>query len=238
MEGTDFITMQEKILIVDDEKKIVKMIRSALEAEGYITVAAYDGEQALDRWREEDPDLVVLDTMMPRLDGYGFCENVREESAVPIIFLTARAEEEDKLEGFGLGGDDYLTKPFSPRELVARIRSLLRRREGREDEGGQLVEAGPVTIDTAKHRVQAGGKEILLTPAEFKILLIMVSNPGNVYSRRELMKESQGEFFEGYERTVDTHIWSIRKKAKEAVNRGLIDTIEGVGYRFAPEEKD
>jgi DNA-binding response OmpR family regulator len=163
------VAMREKILIVDDEKKLVKILKAALDNEGYATVEAYDGEEALQLWRKESPDLVVLDVMMPRMDGFEFCRRVRETSDTPIIILSAKTEEPDKLEGLGLGADDYMTKPFSPRELVARIRALLRRFETRQETEEQRIDRGPLVIDINKHMVEIDGRAVTLTPTEFSL---------------------------------------------------------------------
>ena len=230
--------MREKILIVDDEKKMVKILKTALDNEGYVTVEAYDGEAALERWRQERPDLVVLDVLMPRMDGFEFCRRVRETSDTPIIILSAKTEELDKLEGLGLGADDYMTKPFSPRELVARIRALLRRFETRRDAAEQRIAIGPLVIDIEKHLVEIDGLEVSITPTEFSLLLTLASHPERVFSRRELIESAQGEFFDGYERTVDAHIGNMRKKlASDAGDWSFIETVYGVGYRFKAEKK-
>jgi len=230
--------MREKILIVDDEKKMVKILKTALDNEGYVTVEAYDGEAALERWRQERPDLVVLDVLMPRMDGFEFCRRVRETSDTPIIILSAKTEELDKLEGLGLGADDYMTKPFSPRELVARIRALLRRFETRRDAAEQRIAIGPLVIDIEKHLVEIDGLEVSITPTEFSLLLTLASHPERVFSRRELIESAQGEFFDGYERTVDAHIGNMRKKlASDAGDWSFIETVYGVGYRFTAEKK-
>jgi len=230
--------MREKILIVDDEKKMVKILKTALDNEGYVTVEAYDGEAALERWRQERPDLVVLDVLMPRMDGFEFCRRVRETSDTPIIILSAKTEELDKLEGLGLGADDYMTKPFSPRELVARIRALLRRFETRRDTAEQRIAIGPLVIDIEKHLVEIDGLEVSITPTEFGLLLALASHPERVFSRRELIESAQGEFFDGYERTVDAHIGNMRKKlASDAGDWSFIETVYGVGYRFTAEKK-
>lgn len=230
--------MREKILIVDDEKKMVKILKTALDNEGYVTVEAYDGEAALERWRQERPDLVVLDVLMPRMDGFEFCRRVRETSDTPIIILSAKTEELDKLEGLGLGADDYMTKPFSPRELVARIRALLRRFETRRDAAEQRIAIGPLVIDIEKHLVEIDGLEVSITPTEFSLLLTLASHPERVFSRRELIESAQGEFFDGYERTVDAHIGNMRKKlASNAGDWSFIETVYGVGYRFKAEKK-
>jgi DNA-binding response OmpR family regulator len=230
--------MREKILIVDDEKKMVKILKTALDNEGYVTVEAYDGEAALERWRQERPDLVVLDVLMPRMDGFEFCRRVRETSDTPIIILSAKTEELDKLEGLGLGADDYMTKPFSPRELVARIRALLRRFETRRDTAEQRIAIGPLVIDIEKHLVEIDGLEVSITPTEFGLLLALAAHPERVFSRRELIESAQGEFFDGYERTVDAHIGNMRKKlASNAGDWSFIETVYGVGYRFKAEKK-
>lgn len=230
--------MREKILIVDDEKKMVKILKTALDNEGYVTVEAYDGEAALERWRQERPDLVVLDVLMPRMDGFEFCRRVRETSDTPIIILSAKTEELDKLEGLGLGADDYMTKPFSPRELVARIRALLRRFETRRDTAEQRIAIGSLVIDIEKHLVEIDGLEVSITPTEFGLLLALASHPERVFSRRELIESAQGEFFDGYERTVDAHIGNMRKKlASNAGDWSFIETVYGVGYRFKAEKK-
>jgi len=230
--------MREKILIVDDEKKMVKILKTALDDEGYVTVEAYDGEAALERWRQERPDLVVLDVLMPRMDGFEFCRRVRETSDTPIIILSAKTEELDKLEGLGLGADDYMTKPFSPRELVARIRALLRRFETRRDTAEQRIAIGPLVIDIEKHLVEIDGLEVSITPTEFGLLLALASHPERVFSRRELIESAQGEFFDGYERTVDAHIGNMRKKlASNTGDWSFIETVYGVGYRFKAEKK-
>ncbi len=225
--------MNEKILIVDDEKKMVGMLVTALEQEGYVTVPAYDGVEALERWRAERPDLVVLDILMPRMDGFEFCRKVRETSDTPIIILSARSEEFDKLDGLGLGADDYMTKPFSLRELVARIRALLRRRASACASVRPRVAAGPLVIDTERHSAEIDGRAVSLTSTEFDLLLALASDPERVFSRSRLIEALQGDSFEGYERTIDAHVGNIRKKlAEQAGDWSIIETVYGVGYRF------
>jgi DNA-binding response OmpR family regulator len=232
------VAMREKILIVDDEKKLVKILKAALDNEGYATVEAYDGEEALQLWRKESPDLVVLDVMMPRMDGFEFCRRVRETSDTPIIILSAKTEEPDKLEGLGLGADDYMTKPFSPRELVARIRALLRRFETRQETEEQRIDRGPLVIDINKHMVEIDGRAVTLTPTEFSLLITLASHPNRVFTRRELIESAQGEFFNGYDRTVDAHVGNMRKKlASNAGDWSFIETVYGVGYRFNVEKE-
>lgn len=228
--------MNEKILIVDDEKKMVRLIRTCLEQEGYLTIEAYDGQAALELFHHETPDLVLLDVMMPRLDGLGFCRQVRETSRAPIVIISARSEEDDRLVGLELGADDYVTKPFSLRELVARIRAILRRRDMAGESGGAPVVHGPLAVFEREHRVEVDGVEVPLTPIEFSILGLLTADPGRVFTRRELIEASQGEFFEGYERTVDSHIGNIRKKVQQrAGDWSIIETVYGVGYRFQIE---
>lgn len=230
--------MKEKILIVDDEKKMVRMLRTALEDEGYFTVEAYDGEAALELWHREQPDLVVLDILMPRMDGFEFCRRVRARSDIPILILSAKAEELDKLEGLGLGADDYMTKPFSLRELVARIRSILRRQGACGDSADSIITRGPLVIDPARHRIEFEGRSVSLTPMEFDMLHALASNPERVLSRRQLIESARDEYYEGYERTVDAHIGNIRKKlAGHAGDWSVIETVYGVGYRFRAEKR-
>ncbi|MBU4174810.1 MAG: response regulator transcription factor [Actinobacteria bacterium] len=231
--------MNEKILVVDDEKKIVKMVKNTLENEGYVVLEASDGEAALELFREERPDLVVLDILMPRMDGFEFCRRVRETSRTPIVILSAKLEEDDKLEGLGLGADDYMTKPFSPRELVARIRAVLRRHKAATDPRENRIVRGPLTIWPDEHRLEINGEYVAMTPTEFGILLALARNPGRVFSRRELMEAAQVGYFEGYESTVDAHVGNIRRKVSDRESGwSLIETVYGVGYRLGVEEKD
>lgn len=223
-----------KILIVDDEKKMVSLIGAYLEREGFESIAAYDGENGLELFGRESPDLVVLDILMPGLDGYQFCAEVRKDSNVPIIIVSAKSEETDKIVGLELGADDYVTKPFSPRELVARVRAVLRRHQmSSDDRGGPIVE-GPLIIDPEKRAVGVAGETVRLTPTEFDLLVVLASRPGRVYERRQLIELVQGDYFEGYERTVDTHVKNMRKKLGEkAKDWNFIETVYGVGYRFS-----
>lgn len=230
--------MKEKILIVDDEQRIVELVKAYLEKEGYATIEAPDGEVALELWRKEKPDLVVLDILMPQVDGLEFCREVRKESNTPIIILSARTQEEDRLIGLELGADDYVVKPFSPRELVARVRAVLRRQN--LEKGGEespIIE-GPLVVNRKKHLVEVDGAEISLTATEFGILEALASHPGQVYSRGQLINSAQGAYHESYDRTVDAHIKNIRKKLGEkAVGWSFIETVYGVGYRFQTKKK-
>ena len=229
---------KEKIMIVDDEKDIVDFVQAYLAKEGYPTVEAYDGETALRLWKEHKPDLIVLDVLMPRLDGLAFCREVRKDSNVPIIILSAKSEEDDRITGLEIGADDYMVKPFSPRELVARIRAVLRRRkEGLQEKG--LVVAGPMVIDSGSHLVKVNDEEVTLTPMELGILAVLATHPGQVLSREKMIALAQGDCYNGYDRNIDTHIKNIRNKvAKKAEEWNFIETVYGVGYRFQVKKKD
>lgn len=228
-----------KILVVDDEKKLVRLVSAYLEKEGYTVVSAFDGDTALEIFEREAPDLVVLDIMIPGLDGLALCRIVRERSRVPIIMLSARSEEPDKLVGLELGADDYVTKPFSPRELVARVRAVLRRtRAAGEGEGEPVMTRGPLLIDPARYAVALAGNDVPLTATEFAILSSLARKPGQVFNRRQLLSLASGGYYEGYERTVDTHIKNVRKKLKERSDVWeFIETVHGIGYRFAAKKK-
>lgn len=228
-----------KILVVDDEVKLVKLVRAYLERDGYEVVAAHDGETAFELFESESPDLVVLDVMLPGLDGLSFCRRVREGSQTPIIMLSARSEEVDKLVGLELGADDYMTKPFSPRELIARVKAVLRRsRMVAEGEGEQALVRGPMLIDGARRLVEVEGREVPFTATEFNLLSGIALRPRQVFSRRQLLSMVQGEYCEGYERTVDTHVKNIRRKLKEVADDWeFIETVHGVGYRFGERRK-
>jgi DNA-binding response OmpR family regulator len=230
--------MKEKILIVDDEQRIVELVKAYLEKEGYATVEASDGEAALELWREEKPDLVVLDILMPQVDGLEFCREVRKESNTPIIILSARTQEEDRLEGLELGADDYVTKPFSPRELVARVRAVLRRRSQEEVGEKPPITEGPLVIDGKKRLIKVGGEEVSLTATEFDMLETLASYPGRVYSRGQLTGSEQAAYNNSCDRTVDAHIKNIRKKLGEkAVDWTFIETVYGIGYRFQAKKQ-
>ncbi|MDH7488767.1 MAG: response regulator transcription factor [Anaerolineae bacterium] len=224
--------MTKKILVVDDEREIVKVVRAYLEDAGFSVVTAADGQEALTVFRHEKPALVILDWMLPKLSGIDACRTLRKESDVPIIMLTARVEETDKLIGLELGADDYVTKPFSPRELVARVRAVLRRAEGGEAPP-EIVEAGGMRLDLASRTVEVRGKRVDLTPTEFDLLAVLAQNPGRVFTRMQLLDKVQGYAYEGYERTIDVHIKNLRQKIEETPSQPRhIVTVYGVGYRF------
>ena len=225
--------MSKKILIVDDEVKIREMVKSYLENEGFEIMQASDGSDALESINKNKPSLIVLDWMLPGMSGLEICRQVREKSNVPIIMLTAKTEEVDKLLGLELGADDYITKPFSLRELAARIKAVLRRAEPDENKNSDVVRVGGLEINLNRHEVWSEGKSVSLTPTEFKILSMLSSNPGRVYSRLQLLDAALGFTYEGYERSIDTHISNLRKKIEpDPANPRYILTVYGTGYRF------
>ena len=219
--------MPKKILLIDDEPEILEICRDYLKASGYDVVTAGDGLQGLSSARREKPDLIVLDLMMPEMDGLDFCRTLRRESNVPIIMLTARIEEMDKLIGLEIGADDYMTKPFSPRELVARVRVVLRRGSG--DTTAEVIRAGNVSLDRARYEVQIGERAIQLTSTEFEIMATLMSQPSRIFSRNQLLNAVHGVAFESYERAIDSHIRNLRRKLEPD---DLIVTVHGVGYKF------
>jgi DNA-binding response OmpR family regulator len=220
-------------MVVDDEPRLVSLVEAYLTQEGFRVVTAGDGRQALFLARQEKPDLIVLDIMMPEMDGYDFMRLHRKEQETPIILLTARVEDDDKVLGLELGADDYLTKPFRPRELVARIRAVLRRM-GQVRPSAQILRAGDITVDRETHTVQVAERYVDLTPSEFDLLATLMSFPGRAYSRLELLDRIQGVAYEGYERTIDVHVKNLRAKIEaEPRTPRYIQTVYGVGYRFA-----
>jgi two-component system, OmpR family, alkaline phosphatase synthesis response regulator PhoP len=227
----------KKILVVDDEPQITELLNSYLAKEGYSVTDAADGEAALEAFRREQPDLILLDLMLPKLNGYEVCREIRSQSRIPIIMLTARDEEPDKIVGLELGADDYITKPFSPREVVARVRAVLRRSEAGEPED-KIIRAGDIEIDQVRHEVKKNGEVIELTPTEFKLLAVLADSPRRVFTRLQLVEEVQGYSFEGYERTIDAHIKNLRQKVEDdPKNPVMIGTVYGVGYRFEAESE-
>ena len=223
-----------RILVVDDEPQIVDLLRSYLRREGFDVDEAGDGEAALAACARRRPDLVVLDLMLPKVDGREVCRRIRETSQTPIIMLTARDEETDKLLGLELGADDYITKPFSPREVVARVRAVLRR-GGRE--AVEMVRVGDLIIDLRAHEVSLQGRRVDLTPTEFRLLEILAGHPNQVFTRMQLIDRVQGHAFEGYERTVDAHIKNLRGKVEpDPKNPRYVLTVYGVGYKFQTAE--
>ena len=224
--------MAKKILIVDDEPKIVEICTDYLKAAGFDAVSALDGPNGLAMFRREKPDLILLDLMLPGMDGLDICRVVRKESQTPIIMLTARVEETDKLIGLELGADDYITKPFSPREMVARVRTVLRRVQG--DTTAEVIRAGGITLDRNRFMVELENREVALTPTEFEILATLASQPGRIFSRSQLLIAVRGVAFESYERAIDSHMRNLRKKLDPTgLERELITTVHGVGYKFS-----
>lgn len=222
-----------KILVAEDDRKIADTVRLYLERDGHEVSVAHDGPEALRLARAGQPALVVLDLMLPRLDGTDVCRILRRESGVYVIMLTARATEEDRLRGLDLGADDYVTKPFSPRELAARVRAVLRRREpgGR---GPSELSYGDIRLDLERYEARVGGTQVALTPAEFRLLEAFVRSPGRVFTRREIMERVLGHEYEGFERTVDAHVKNLRKKlAADPARPSPIVTVFGVGYKLS-----
>ena len=225
----------KKVLIVDDDAKIVDLVRLYLNRDGYSVLTAYDGNEALRLAREAHPDLIVLDIMLPGIDGLEICRILRSESAVPIILLTARTTEQDRIIGLDLGADDYVTKPFSPKELAARVRAVFRRIP---DESFQMgpseLSFDDLKVNFLKHEVTVQGKSIDLTPVEFKLLGVLIREPNRVFSRSQLIERVLGFDFDGFDRTIDVHILNLRRKLEPDSSRPrYIKTVYGAGYKFS-----
>jgi two-component system alkaline phosphatase synthesis response regulator PhoP len=221
------------ILIIEDEPELVKILRSYLEQANYEVLTAYRGDAGLSMWEHKNPDLVVLDLNLPGMDGLDVAREIRRKSETPIIILTARVEETDRLIGLELGADDYIVKPFSPREVVARVRAVLRRVSGARPVT-TLLRLRELEIDLDSHLVTKAGENIDLTPTEFSLLAILVSHPGKAFTRLSLLEASQGNAYEGYERTIDAHIKNLRAKIEpDPKNPTYIETVFGVGYRVS-----
>ncbi|HJX37272.1 MAG TPA: response regulator transcription factor [Anaerolineae bacterium] len=224
--------MMSRVLVVDDDPGIVKLVRAYLEQAGYSVLTAQEGKKALHIARHDKPDLVILDLMLPEMDGWDVCRALRKESDVPIIMLTARVEESDKLIGLELGADDYVTKPFSPRELVARVRSVLRRAQGMPPKP-ERISLGEITIDLSRHSVEVAGQPVELTPTEFDLLATLMEDPGRAFTRSQLLESVQGYAYDGYERTIDVHVKNLRQKiGEDAGSPQRIKTVYGIGYKF------
>ncbi|MEZ0536848.1 response regulator [Caldicellulosiruptoraceae bacterium PP1] len=226
--------MNEKILVVDDEINILQVVKDYLVLESYEVYTADRGNKAIELFHEVQPDFVILDLMLPDISGEEICKLIRKESDVPILMLTAKSSEEDKVTGLYIGADDYLTKPFSPRELVGRVRAILRRTKGNSMISDVLeFNDGDLYIDIPSHTVKKAGKIINLTPNEFKILLTLAQNPQKVFTRSQLISLALGYDFEGYDRTVDTHIKNLRQKIEDDIKEPkYIVTVYGIGYKF------
>ena len=225
--------MVKTILVVDDEKRILSLLESYLEQQGFRVATALNGEEAIFIARHEKPDLIILDIMMPEMDGYEFMRQHRKERETPIILLTAKVDEDDKVIGLELGADDYVTKPFSPRELTSRIRAVLRR-TGQSLPQVEVLRLGGIILDRDSHLVTLDETVIDLTPSEFDLLAALMSSPGRTFSRLELLDQIQDTAFVGYERTIDVHVKNLRAKIEDNPRQPrYIETVYGVGYRFA-----
>ena len=222
------------ILIVDDEPKMIKIARDYLAQAGYNVITASDGAAAVSASRTAKPDLIVLDLGLPKLDGLDVTRAIRKDSNVPIIMLTARGEESDKLVGLELGADDYMTKPFSPKELVARVRVVLRRAEGVAASAVEMIRVGDLTLDVPRMRVSLGDQSVEVTPTEFQLLAALAKQPGRIFTRAQLLDAVHGVAFESYERAIDAHIKNLRRKLEPNPREPkYILTVYGVGYKFS-----
>lgn len=219
--------MSKKILLIDDESEILEICRDYLKASAFEVVTASNGLEGISKARREKPDLIVTDVMMPEMDGLDLCREIRRESNVPIIMLTARVEETDRIIGLEIGADDYITKPFSPRELVARVKVVLRRISG--DTTAEVLRVGNISLNRSHFDIQIRKRTVQLTPTEFEIMATLMSQPGRIFSRAQLLNAIHGIAFESYERAVDSHIRNLRRKLEPDQ---LIHTVHGVGYKF------
>ncbi|MBF0258432.1 MAG: response regulator [Desulfamplus sp.] len=228
---------QKHILIIEDEQKIAAILKDYLEKSSYRVTIIGRGDQAVVQVRKSLPDLILLDIMLPVMDGMAVCREIRKFSSVPVIMITAKVEEIDRLLGLEIGADDYICKPFSPREVVARVKAVLRRVNpepfwGNDAVCGHLI-LGSIVLDEASHRVTVNSKELELTPSEFRLMQVLISQPGRVFSRDELLARVQGYDFEGYDRTIDSHIKNLRKKiAVHLPDQEIISTVYGLGYKL------
>jgi len=225
--------MTKTILVVDDEKRIISLLKAYLEQQGFLVTTALNGKDAIYIARHEKPDLIILDIMMPEMDGYEFMRQHRKERETPIILLTAKVDEDDKVIGLELGADDYVTKPFSPRELTSRIRAVLRR-TGQSLPQVEVLRLGGITLDRDSHLVTVEESLVDLTLSEFDLLAVLMSAPGRTFTRLELLDQIQDTAFVGYERTIDVHIKNLRAKIEDNPRQPrYIETVYGLGYRFA-----
>jgi DNA-binding response OmpR family regulator len=227
----------KKVLVVDDDVKTVELVKLYLNRDGYRVITSGDGNEALKLARENHPDLIVLDLMLPGMNGLEVCRILREESDVPIIMLTALTTDEDRLRGLELGADDYVTKPFSPRELAARVRAVLRRLPG--ERGPERIEHGGLLVDFIKHEAYVDGKSLNLTPIEFKLLGALVKEPGRVFSRAQIIDKALGHDFNGFDRTIDVHILKLRRKLEpDPHHPRYLKTVYGAGYKLLESFSD
>jgi two-component system alkaline phosphatase synthesis response regulator PhoP len=227
----------KRVLVVDDDAKTVELVKLYLNRDGYRVLTAYDGVEALRLAREGHPDLIVLDLMLPGMDGLEVCQTLRAESDVPIIMLTAKTTDQDKLKGLDLGADDYVTKPFSPRELAARVRAVLRRLPG--ERGPEEIRHGELIVNFAKYEASLADRPLNLTTVEFKLLGVLVKEPGIVFSRAQLIERALGYDFEGFDRTIDVHILNLRRKLEpDPSHPRYIKTVYGAGYKLSGVESE
>jgi DNA-binding response OmpR family regulator len=227
----------KRVLVVDDDVKTVELVKLYLKRDGYQVLTAYEGIEALRLARESHPDLIVLDLMLPGIDGLKICRVLRDESDVPIIMLTARTTEQDRLTGLDLGADDYVSKPFSPKELAARVRAVLRRLP--EERGPAEIKHGELTVNFLKHEASLAGRLLDITPIEFKLLGVLVKEPGRVFSRAQLIEKSLGYDFDSFDRTIDVHILNLRRKLEpDPIHPRYIKTVYGVGYKLLEVRSD
>lgn len=224
--------MNNKILIVDDEKNIVELVRLYLEKEGFKTVSAYTGSEAVEKFGAENPDLIVLDIMLPVMDGWEVCRKIRANSKVPIIMLTSKSETFDKVLGLELGADDYITKPFEAKELIARIKAVLRRAEPQDDDTKKIVSYDNLLVNIENYELTIKGEETGAPPKEIELIYFLASNPNRVYTREQLLEEVWGFDYFGDSRTVDVHIKRLREKLEGASSEWQLKTVWGVGYKF------
>jgi two-component system response regulator BaeR len=226
------MTTHHRILIVEDETKIAELLRDYLQTANFAVSCLYQGDGVISAVKDNPPDLILLDVMLPGKDGMEICRAIRTFSSVPIIMITARVEEIDRLIGLELGADDYICKPFSPREVVARVKAVLRRLH--PEPYAKRLTAGPINLNEETHQVTIFNEELKLTPSEFGLLKVMMTHPGRVFSRNELINKVQGYDFEGYDRTIDTHVKNLRKKIDSRLpGQEIISTVYGVGYKFS-----
>ncbi len=231
------MNLSKKILVIDDEQKIVDVVKSYLEHSGYEVYTAFNGNQAMAVFERIDPALIILDLMLPDISGEDICKNIRKKSGVPIIMLTAKVDEEYILKGLEIGADDYILKPFSPRQLVARVAAVLRRASETPAAAASVIELGDIVIDDMKHEVKKKEEIINLTPNEYKILYTMLKYPNKTFTREELITMALGDDFEGFDRTVDTHIKNLRQKIEDDHKAPrYLQTVHGVGYRLCRED--
>lgn len=224
---------KKQILVVEDERKIAQLVKDYLENAGYQVLVLFHGDDVIPQYQKSRPDLIILDIMLPGKDGIEICREIRKSSTVPITMLTAKVEEIDRLIGLELGADDYICKPFSPREVVARVKAILRRTQPEPVQ--DRLTSGPIVLDRLKHQVSINDKELQLTNSEFELLSVFMEQPERVFSRNDLIAMVQGYDFEGYDRTIDSHIKNLRKKIdKQLPGQKMIQTVYGVGYKLSP----